>query len=39
MMWIATAKRAPLGMCPADGGDQAARIRFPGFSLREQEEA
>ena len=30
----ATAKRAPLGMCLAGGEDQAARIRFCGFSLR-----
>src|SRR5262245_65455942 len=28
-------QRAPSGMCPADGGDQAAGIRSCGFALRE----
>ena len=29
-------QRTPSGICPAEGGDQAARIRFCGFSLRER---
>ena len=31
---VATAKRAPSGVCPAGGGDRAAGFRFCGIPLR-----